>query len=303
MSSFVTNSNTRAAKRAKTSGFTHTQQVNSAPVPISEELTHNFGISKSTRESQASYSYIGTHASKGLVILGGNPRLDYNRGTNPDGLDVPIAPTNSLDSMHEPAFPISYNGVGHLKFLSPIEIPGILGLVSMPQGINGALTVSTDLTVGNHIHTSGDLHVTGTITSDNPIVAGLTAPTPTTVSLEDLSANVVDGLTQTVTYIPHVDFHLFTLEVSWTGLGSASGAMIITGWPYSDYIDCDYPISMVAGIFSTVLGSQFVLRTSPEGLRLYETFPSSGATATPVTEAQMLAAGTIRCNGMLRRTS
>lgn len=114
---FVTGRAQRHGQRAA-SQSSRAQNARALGVPEAFQLTE---VRKPATKRKR-HATIGDDYASGLVIQGSN-EPEWKLGENPDDVDPAMAGL----SLRNPDFPISYSGLGTLKFASPVRIPTIDG--------------------------------------------------------------------------------------------------------------------------------------------------------------------------------
>lgn len=196
-----------AQRRGNNPTGTSMKNVISTPagIPIGMQLDSGAGRNTSKRKRIA---VIGDNDSEGLVIRGRTHR-EESLGTNPDGTTPPL----SGDALRNPDYNVSYQGLGTMRFASPVRIPTIDGNVGI----------------------LGNVVINGLISADN-----LTAPVlPTITDFSDdieMSGGAFDfvkdvGNTTAIAWsyfgLVHIRIHFF-----WTSKGSADGGIRLKNLPF-----------------------------------------------------------------------
>jgi len=284
MSSFTTNNNTRRTKRSRTINSVHVGSQADSKV-----ITNNSIVVG--KNSLLVETVIGSHNSKGLVIVGGSAGRDLNQPFNPDERDIPLGEStlngDLADTLANPPFPVSFLGPGYLKFQNEISVPSIKG----------------DVTI------NGNLLVTGSVTAET--LAGLSGPEAVELFdpvVEDSAGNEFDGVTVRGTYEANVagDTDHYTVTFSWTGKTniSAVNAIRITGFPFTDYVASQVDTFESSGVFTTQIGASHIVTlrgTGVNGVDLKAHDTTSG-TRSDVLGFNFLTSGSMYISGFLKRT-
>lgn len=201
MSTFTTNNNTRRTKRGRMTNANHIGlqsnisliENNSIPVgrkPLLVETT------------------IGSHNSKGLVIVGGSVGQDFNQPNNPDERDIPLG-TSSVggvgvtgDTLANPPYPITFIGPGYMKFQNEVSIPSIRGDVQLNGNLKVIGTLESESNIlptdqgapGEFLSTDGNDVLSWTaVTSPLPEIDGTAGQVLSTDGAGTLSWVTVDA--------------------------------------------------------------------------------------------------------------
>lgn len=211
-------------------------QASQIPYPKPDLLRQPPGPNRAPTKRRRTAS-IGDDGATGLVIHGTH---DFSpmEGTNPDSADPPI----SGDTLANPDFPISYNGRGTLKFVSPIRITTIDG----PLNVNGEVYSHSGLLGSGGGGGGGSDHATWTVT----------------VGATGAGANLVEnsGLTDTSYHISNDNVSILC-HFTWSGKGSVldGDTIFIKGIPHTIATQLHRMPVVATGIFPTALSSTFHL--------------------------------------------
>lgn len=135
--SFTTGRAQRRGTAAATVG-TSNRHVGQTPYPSSDILRQPPGPTRA-HVKRRRVSSIGEDGATGLIIHGSH-EIDPMEGRDPNSATPPL----SGIALSNPDFPISYNGRGTMKFVSPIRITTIDG----PLNVNGEVYSSSGLLAG-----------------------------------------------------------------------------------------------------------------------------------------------------------
>ena len=181
---------------------------------------------------------IGDDGATGLVIHGSH-EIGPMEGRDPDSADPPL----SGNTLSNPDFPVSYNGRGTLKFVSPIRITTIDG----PLNVNGEVYSSSGLLSG-----------------------GVEDVAPWTVAVGDPSEGgdqdfVVDAANTWATYARTRDHVALHVHYTWTGKGTTTGTNILAvkGLPFPLEDQLHKAVVHPTNVTATQLGSYFVAHGNP----------------------------------------
>jgi len=293
---FVTNNYSRRVKRSRT---THSVPDNTNNVVGSippQPINNSVDLNQNGKKPELTETSIGSHNSKGLVILGGSAGQDRNQPSNPDDRELPGG-TSSVggvgvtgDTIAYPPYPVSFMGPGYLNFENEIGVPSIRGNVNL----NGNLVVFGSIT--NEHGTVGVPEETPPVVAFNPVV-------------EDSAGALLDGVTAVGTYESNaagtMDF--FDLRISWTGktLITDSNTMRIVGFPYTDYLtDSIVHIPSPVGVISSELGGYTVMvvrGSGNNGFHLKTHSPTRGGNPDSLLGSNFSDAGSLFVSGHLTR--
>ena len=196
MSSFVTNNNTRYTKRARVNNYRHDRTNNVVGAVPFIPLNNSIDLSKNRHARHIVETTIGSHNSKGLVILGGAAGSDRNHPQNPDLREIPLGSSgesdlgDTLDQLAHPPHPITFQGPGYLEFQGEVSIPHIRG----DTVISGDLRLShKNLHVNGDATVKGDMTLEGSFSVDSLTVDSLTITSTTESTSTTTGALVVPG--------------------------------------------------------------------------------------------------------------
>lgn len=257
--SFVTNAATRRGKKARTHGNSYQNILSSTGPAGIESVSRANGISGSARPPRRLQAVIGDHDSVGLTIQGGSAALEYTYPENPDDRDVPGGTSGQAPDrgqrdpatrVQDPAFPITFTGPGHLKFVQPLELPSVRGSLHVDGAVSWGDASSFDGSSINLADSNGNTFTRGT------------GPEITTAKIGPL------------VYISG--------EIWWTDKGTATGNMFIEGIPYSTAFAIG-SVHPIVGVSPTVIGEMFHARGIGKEWSLLEAQSASSDDAIPVT--------------------
>lgn len=230
MSSYVTNNNTRRVKRARVS---NSHVANDAPPP-STFLT-GLASSKNVtgRRQELVDTVIGSHSSKGLLIVGGSAGQDFNHPNNPDDREIYLGRSGEtqLDQLAHPPYPIRFSGPGYLQFEQEVAMPFIRG----------------------NMHITGDLVIDGSLSVVNSGTGITFAPVIT-----DALGNGLDGVNVQSTYISNTQIDYFEAYITWTGstLLAPGEKLRLAGFPLTTYSLTSVPkMALQGGISLRAIGA------------------------------------------------
>jgi len=188
---------------------------------------------------------IGSDLATGLVIQG-STELTNEEATDPDGTTPPIAG----DSMQNPDFPISYNGRGYMKFVSPVRMPSVNGSMS----ILGNISATGSANFGGAFSAGSGPEL---LDFDMTVEAGGV----------EFTRNPGFPGSQPVSYTKLGDLFIFQVEYSWLDKNGAldTDPLEIRGLPIMDgsRIEPQVEIPVYAlGVTAVELGSFFMLEFS-----------------------------------------
>lgn len=226
--SFTTGRAQRRGTKSAAQGtsFNHVSQT---PYPEADLIRQPAGQFRATTKRRR-ISSIGEDGATGLVIHGSHD-IDPMEGTDPDGATPPI----SGDTLANPDFPVSYNGRGTLKFVSPIRIASI----------------------------DGPLNVNGEVYSSSGLLGSAVDVALWTVTVGGTGAGIdftVDAANTWATYAiaaDHVTIHLHYTWTSKNGLTDGT-AIFIKGLPLALETQVHKVVIHTTGIIATQLGSYFI---------------------------------------------
>jgi len=261
--SFSTGTPQRRGAQAGSVGLSLTQSTQ-IPLP----LRHISGPLKPTSKKRKVVS-IGDDDSIGLVIHGKHG-FDNFEGTDPDGATPPV----SGYTLQNPDFPVSYNGRGTLKFISPIRITTV----------------------------DGPLNVNGEVYSNSGLLAPAVVNTPvqawaSTIEIGATGAGAEFTLgTSYATYFQFEDNITLHVHAVWTDKGSVGNGdtIFIKGLPFTNEAQIVTSVAASTNITPTEIGSSFIVRGSVSSteLQLFS-FSSNTGLETTVTGAEVGSTGTI----------
>lgn len=255
-----------AAQRG--SRIQHALAQSSGP-PQSDHLYQHDDVRATKRRRHAS---VGDHHSNGLVIHGSHD-VEFNEGDNPDSATPPLAG----DSLRVPDWPISFNGLGMMKFVNPVRIPTI----------------------------DGTLNVRGSIYSNGTLLGGGggTARTSFTPVLEDTSSNSATHAVQAGFFYTSGAYTLFEIAVEWTDKGSMSGDVQVTlpsPFPTLSVTPTAHvAVNPITGFAVTTIGNHLIGQYNSASILIREVYPTSAATNTTVQASQLSTAGSLTIWGFL----
>lgn len=295
MSSFVTNNNTRYTKRARVT-HTHNDRTNNVvgAVPF-KPLNNKIDLTLNGRKPQLVETSIGSHNSKGLVIIGGSAGQDRNQPSNPDSRNIPGGSSGiggvgvTSDTIAYPPYPVSFIGPGYLKFQDEIGVPSIRGNVE----INGSLIVMGSITNEN-----------GTVGAAEPEIVAFSPV------IEDSAGALLDGVTAVGLYenkSDEIEGDYFELRISWTGktLITGSNTMRIVGFPFTDYLtDTIIVVPSPEGVISSEIGGYTVMTVrggGDNGFHLKTHSPTRGGNPDSLVGTNFLDTGSLFVSGHLTR--
>lgn len=220
---------------------------------------------------------VGNDNASGLVILGRHD-FDSFEGTDPDNAVPPL----EGDTLRNPDFPISYNGRGTLKFVSPIRITTIDG----PLNVNGEVYSSSGLL--------GPAFGGGLVTVTAPWESGMT------MGATGAGANLtIDGPNTYCTANTAADNVNLHVHITWTSKGAVldGDEIFIKGLPYNNEAQPQVGFAHCTNVFPTQLGSYFFIRNTPSDTQI-QLFSCDAGTGieVPVTGVQLNSSGTISFN-------
>ena len=230
--SFSSGRGSRTVKRACTEKHSFTNVLTSTGGVASANQLFKQGHSDgAVRKSEAFVASIGGWNAKGLNIIGGGVAMDYTYPSNPDGHGIPLAKDGDnaetglpKDRLFAPPFPVSYQGPGYLKFLSPFACPGIIG----------NFDISGDVIMDKTLHVEGNLTVGGTVTSGASTV-------PFIPGIEDALGNPLTGVTITSAIYTTSNPDYMQVCISWTGSSlSALEQVRLVNMPFTSYLDSSF---------------------------------------------------------------
>ena len=280
MSSFVTNRATRYGKKARVEGNSYNNVLATTGVVDSKRIEHN--SHRLVRGPTLKTTVIGDQHTKGLSIQSGLHSLDHPVGLNPDGRsDVAMGVSGQSggigdgsnlypdDRIANPPFPVTLNGPGYLSFPQEIAIKSIRGDVHVSGEVQWQVGRSDSLDFG----------------------------------IEDTSGNAF-----TVSAVNGYSVRLGALQVvnaliTWTGKGSASGALRVTGLKCPS--SADRTLLRVVGnqglTMSNIGGNGYVQYTSPN-YNLMQDDPNSGGALATLTDANFATSGSLTITGIIALT-
>jgi len=264
--SFVTGTAQRQGFKAATQGKQRTH-VGSTPYPAADLLRQPGTLRAPNKRRRA--ASVGDDNATGLVIHG-TREFNAMEGVNPDDTSPPVSGT----ALSNPDFPISYNGRGTMKFVSPIRITTIDG----PLNVNGDVYSSAGLLSGGVDDVAiWDVEIGETGAGNNFTVD---------------AANTWSTYARTK---DHVSLHI---HYSWTDKGSVAdeSQIFIKGLPFALETQVHKALIHPTGIIASQLGSYFVAEGLADATQfgLYSADSATGA-ETPVTGAGCSTTGTISC--------
>lgn len=274
--SFSTGHAQRRGAQAATVGTSIKNTAQSQiPFPQLDLINQPLGPNRATKKKRK-IAAIGSDDSIGLVIHG-KRGIDTFEGTDPDSAVPPI----SGATLQNPDFPISYNGRGTLKFVSPIRITTIDG----PLNVNGEVYSSSGLL--------------------GPAAAAANAlswESGMTMGATGAGANLtIDGPATYCTSIVLVDNVTLHVHIAWSGKGSVvdGDSIFIKGLPYTNETQTQIAIVSCTNVTPVQLGSYFLVKNadSPANkeLQLYSSDSGTGLDV-PITGLQLGSTGTISFN-------
>lgn len=293
MSSFVTNNNTRRTKRARVHNVLSANETNVIPIVGGKTFQGVSNVQGSGRNPGLTVTQIGSHNSKGIMIVGSSSVSDFSSPTNPDDLDIPLssADLGTKTKLSYPAFPIGFSGPGYLEFQNELSIPFVTGNTS----INGNVTITGNVTVDGTLKSNlGSVQIESV--EDWPIV------------IEDSAGASLDGLLTSGVYETNsagtLDY--FEASVSWTGktLVGAGLAMRVVGFPYTNFLEGQIIGGASAtGIYSTYVGADVRLELRGTGLDGFnlKAYDSTRGVADDVLGVNFLDTGSLHISGILAR--
>lgn len=266
----------RRGRQAATVGISQRHVIGSqTPYPETDILKQPHGPNRNSGKKRKVAS-VGNDDAIGLVIVGKHG-IDTFEGTDPDSAVPPI----SGSTLQNPDFPISYNGRGTMKFISPIRITTIDG----PLNVNGEVYSSSGLL--------GPAAAAADVTSWE---LGMT------MGATGAGANLtIDGTSTYCTSIVLVDNVTLHVHIVWTGKGSVANgdSIFIKGLPYTNEAQTQIAVAASTGITPTQLGSYFYVKnaSSPADTEL-QLFSSDSGTGleVPITGLQLGTSGSISFN-------
>jgi hypothetical protein len=247
--SFVTGTAQRRGSVSATVGTSFQNVPASSPYPQSDLLRQSKGINRSTTKRHKTAT-IGDSQSTGLSIQGTH-QFRTNEGTNPDGTTPPLTGGGQLDN---PDFPISYNGRGTLKFVSPIRITTVDG----PLNVNGSVYSNQGILTGDPPEVIAFTPSMGSATADFTLDAGNSAST----------------------YFVSVDHVVVHVHIVWTDKGTVGDEddIFVKGLPFlSESQVHRIPLS-TSKIIALQVGSHYVgeLAGNSTDIQLYSTDSMTG---------------------------
>lgn len=225
--SFSSSRSSRTVKRACTEKHSFTNVLTSTGGVASANKLFKQGHSDgAVRKSEAFVASIGGWNAKGLNIIGGGVAMDYSYPSNPDGHGIPMEKDGDdaetglpKDRLFAPPFPVSYQGPGYLKFLSPFACPGIIG----------NFDISGDVIMDKTLHVEGNLTVGGTVTAGASTV-------PFSPAIEDDLGGTLTGVTTTSSFYTTSNPDFLQVCISWTGKTLTSGSDVrLVNMPFTSY--------------------------------------------------------------------
>ncbi len=305
MSSFTTNRATRRGKRSRTEGYRYENALAKGGVPAKDATP----LGSSTRNgnitaTRLANSTIGGQHSSGLTIVSGLHQYNPKRGLNPDGrTDVPLGTWGETDgkedgmpnsNLAEPAYPINFSGAGYPKFTSRVAIPDLYGdtTIGGDATVRGDGIFKKDILMGGTLRDLAGVAIPlgggggGTVASFTPVLSDGT---------NNATMSAQTGSTWTQDDLVH-----FNLKITWTGLGSMSGALRVSGLGFTATEVSSFAVHTSDGIYTLGIGNNLTARWAigNDYLLLEEEQTSTGGAATSVTQAQLSTTGTIRITGV-----
>jgi len=289
MSYFVTNNNTRRTKRSRVH-HTFPDDTNTVgAVPFSGDTGTGFSFSAQSRDPHLVETTIGSHNSKGLVIVGSSALGDFHHPTNPDDRDIALGTSGEDGGLHDgkpndtlanPPFPVTFTGPGYLAFQSGFSVPQIIG----------------------NTHIRGDLLIDGTLTVRNETTTSLVfAPV-----IQDALGNELTGVATVSNYVIHDQIHYLEALFTWTDFVDLdpTSAIRITGLPTTfSYTGLGAPLVLPhGGIATDFVGGAFHMYTNSGGnyLELQQIDMTTGAAPVSVLGSNFYgAAGSLQIAGWL----
>ena len=291
MSSFSTNNNTRRTKRARVNGVLPDHTGNAIGSNAGKVFEHNVAVNVSGKKSGLVDTQIGSHNSKGLMIVGASANTDFSHPDNPDSRSILLGTSGSTNGLKDgysnthlahPPFPISFSGPGYLAFQEEVALPFIRG----------------------DTHVTGNLIVDGTLTINNSGASTSFAPVIT-----DALGNELDGAAVvTSVYVQETQIDYFECEITWTGftLLGAGEKLRLTGFPLTNYSIGSVPILQAqGGVAICNVGGNFHVQcvAGQSYVLLEEVDVNAGTAPTGLTDNNLFgAAGHIHVSGWLRKT-
>lgn len=274
--SFTTGNAQRRGRQSGTIGVTRQHVLGSqVPTPSSELLNQPHGPTHRSKKKRKTAT-IGSDEAIGLVITGRHD-FDTFEGTDPDSTVPPI----SGSTLQNPDFPISYNGRGTLKFVSPIRITTVDG----PLMCNGDIYSKDGLLqpLGADLvqNWTTDLRIGATGSAGN----NLTLNASNTFATFANSGN-------------NITLHVY---LEWTSKGVVANGdnIYIKGLPYEFQAQTQTGTIHAVNIFPTQLGSYIFIKTSQSpNVNEFQLFSCDSGTGVqvPITGAQLGATGTLSFN-------
>ena len=233
--SFTTGPAQRRGIASATRGTSYAH-VSQTPYPATDLLRQPEGQFRASTKRRRTTS-IGEDGATGLVIHGSHD-IDPMEGQNPDGTTPPI----SGASLYDPDFPVSYNGRGKLKFVSPIRIASIEGPVN---------------TTGS-IYAGGDVYANG-----NPLTP-LTDIQSWDVQIGDTGAGAnftKDIINSTSTYMQVQDHISLQVHYVWSDKSTVgdNDIIYIKNLPFVLENQVHKQVIHIEGVTPIQLGSYFLI--------------------------------------------